>query len=295
MHDRMHNQTKLFDCSEELFFGSMANVSTQEKTEDYYKRLETEVATIIVPDLPLSGMFVTQQIAERLPKKSSLHLGILNSLRNMNLFKIDSSIDVSSNVGGFGIDGPLSTLIGQSMADPKRLVFGIVGDLAAFYDMNALGIRNIGNNVRIMLVNNNGGVEFRLNSEVERQLGDATNEFIAASGHNGSMQAWAESMGFVYIAARTKDEFTNSIDKFCSPSINIYSGPVLFEVFTAMKDEQTAFREIHQANSPNPEEASFDEIVQAPTGGASDSLKTRIKNITPDVAKRVYRKIVRRD
>ena len=50
----------------------------------------------------------------------------------------------------------MSVMIGESV-ETDELTFLITGDLAFFYDLNALGIRHIKNNVRILLVNNNGG------------------------------------------------------------------------------------------------------------------------------------------
>jgi hypothetical protein len=84
----------------------------------------------------------------------------------VNFFKFDESIDVICNVGGFGIDGPVSTLLGQSVSNRDRLYFGQIGDLAFFYDMNALGNRHVGGNLRILLVNNNLGVEFRISERI---------------------------------------------------------------------------------------------------------------------------------
>lgn len=42
----------------------------------------------------------------------------------------------------------------------KRIERLGVFDLSFFYDMNAAGIRHVGNNVRIILLNNGGGAEF---------------------------------------------------------------------------------------------------------------------------------------
>lgn len=153
VHDRFHGQTKLFDCSEDDFFSTVSSLS-KNSHNNYYESLNQEVEKITVPDLPMSTTLVAHELSKLIPDGSSLHLGILNSLRNMNFFKLKSSIDVSSNVGGFGIDGPISTLIGQSMVNKNKLMFGMLGDLAAFYDMNALGIRHISQNLRIVLVNN---------------------------------------------------------------------------------------------------------------------------------------------
>jgi 2-succinyl-5-enolpyruvyl-6-hydroxy-3-cyclohexene-1-carboxylate synthase len=166
----------------------------------------------------------------------------------MNFFELDDSIDVSCNVGGFGIDGAVSTLVGQSMADREKLYFGQLGDLAFFYDMNALGIHHISNNLRLLLVNNGRGVEFRINPVIENQFAEKLDEFTAAAGHYGSAKAWAESVGFHYMSASSKDEFLANIVDFCSPVISRFEKPVLFEVFTTVKDEKDGLKLLREAN-----------------------------------------------
>jgi 2-succinyl-5-enolpyruvyl-6-hydroxy-3-cyclohexene-1-carboxylate synthase len=286
IHDRFHKQTKLFDCPEGLFFSTLTDKSTK-ALSNYYKSLINEIQDIKVPDLPLSNTLVAYELSKHIPKYSNLHLGILNSLRNMNLFNLDETIDVISNVGGFGIDGPLSTLIGQSMVDKSKITFGLIGDLAAFYDMNALGIRHIGNNVRILLVNNNGGVEFRLNAEIEEQLAEATNEFISASGHNGSMKAWSESMGFEYVSARTKEDLHATIPDFCDANVGRYKRPVLFEVFTDFLDEQQSLEMIRSVNR----DQKHEDVPQAIYREFEIKKKIRngVKRIAPNSAKRIYK------
>lgn len=293
IHDRFQRQSKLFDCSEELFFETLAKITPKE-TSNYFKELSREVEDIKVPDLPLSNTFVSYELSRRLPKHSNLHLGILNSLRNMNFFNLDKTIDSSSNVGGFGIDGALSTLVGQSMADRNKLTFGLVGDLAAFYDMNALGIRHIHKNIRILLVNNGGGVEFRLNKSIEGQWADDTDEFISAMGHFGSMKAWAESMNFHYVSARSKKEVLDNIEDFCSPDLSKFDKPVLFEVFTKTADEQLGWKMMCESSLPKGVP-----IEESPEPGASSSiarskLKSGLKKVAPESAKRLYRSLRKR-
>ena len=250
-HQRLGNLRKQFDCPEYIFFNSLAEERLEIGENNFYNTIMEKIGEVIIPDLPLSNTLISQQMAKKLPKGSSLHLGILNSLRNMNFFELHDSIDSSCNVGGFGIDGAVSTLAGQSMANKNRLYFGQLGDLAFFYDMNALGIRHIGNNLRILLVNNGRGIEFRCNLNIEKPFGDKLDEFIAAGGHYvGGAKAWAESMGFEYFSASSKDEFLSRIDDFCSPDISRFSKPVLFEVFTTVESEKEGLRLIREANRP---------------------------------------------
>ena len=107
-----------------------------------------------------------------------------HKLPKPHFFPPDNDVETSSNVGGFGIDGCVSTLIGASLADPSALHICVTGDLAFFYDMNSLGNRHVGSNVRILLVNNNVGMTFKHTNHFAHTFGHEADEFIAAGGHN---------------------------------------------------------------------------------------------------------------
>ena len=232
---------KVFDCSEKCFFETMAQFKGDIQ---YYSRLEKNLEVEGVPQMPFSNLYVASKLSKMIPAGSYLHMGILNSLRSMDYFNVDNSVLCSSNVGGFGIDGALSTLLGQSMADKNKLAYCVVGDLAFFYDMNALGNRHVHNRLRIILVNNGRGVEFRLNKRLESQWAADTDDLIAAKGHFGSAKGWAESMGFGYLTASDKKEFDELFEDFCNPDINHFDKPMLLEVFTEVFDEQQALHNV---------------------------------------------------
>lgn len=225
--------SKLFVCKEEDFFSSLK--AEHSSSTVFYNKLDAACKKIKTPELPLCNALVCQYLSQYIPENSSLHLGILNSLRNMNFFQLPNNIDVVCNVGGFGIDGPVSSAIGQSLASDKK-VFALLGDLAFFYDMNALGIREIKNNLRILVVNNNRGEEFRLNPLLEGPFKEKTDVLVAAAGHNkGGMKGWAEACSFHYMTVSSKDMLEEKIKEFCTKS---YDKPVLFEVYTTNEDEQ---------------------------------------------------------
>ena len=236
---------KLFFCSERFFFDRLADSAG---TASYYGDIFHKIDSVPPIKIPFSNIYVCSVFSERIPKNSFLHLGILNSLRSMNFFKPDPSVRISCNVGGFGIDGALSTALGQSKADPKRLSFCLLGDLGFFYDMNALGNRHVGNNFRVLLINNGLGAEFRLNIGLESLWGSDTDELIAARGHFGSAKGWAESMGFVYMSAKDAKSFDAQIDAFCDANPDRFKHPVVFEVFTDVADEKKALREFRNYN-----------------------------------------------
>ena len=105
--------------------------------------------------LPILNLYTVKTLMKHIPKNSILHLGNSTTIRIAQLFELDESVEVYCNRGVNGIDGCVSTFVGQACVTDK-LCFLIVGDLTFFYDMNALWNRYLGSNVRIML-NNNGG------------------------------------------------------------------------------------------------------------------------------------------
>lgn len=246
IRDLWHKLSYVFEMPEQKFFEIYTPSNTQPSTA-FYDSLKALYDSIIlqIPQLPLSNTWIAQQTAHQIPANSTIHLGILNTLRNWNFFEFDNSINSACNTGGFGIDGILSTLLGASLNDTDKLNFVILGDLAFFYDMNALGNRHIGNNIRIMLINNGKGTEFRNYNNPAYIFGDDTDWFIAAGGHYGNksphlVKHYAEDLGFEYLSANDKDSFIKNLKHFVSPQP--LGKPVLFEVFTDSSDESDALK-----------------------------------------------------
>jgi 2-succinyl-5-enolpyruvyl-6-hydroxy-3-cyclohexene-1-carboxylate synthase len=222
---------------------------------------------------------MAMQLAPKLPINSVLHLGIFNSLRAWNFFEIDSSIRVYSNVGGFGIDGNMSTLIGASLAHKDKLYIGIFGDLSFFYDINSLGNRNVGNNIRILLVNNGKGTEFRNYENPGAKFGDLADKYIAAGGHNGNksqklVKHFAEDLGYDYLCASNKDEFLSVYEKFLSPDI---SQSVIFEVFTNSDEESDALRIMRNLMEPTFTDVVKNSAKQLLGHGGIQTIKNLVK------------------
>ena len=191
---------------------------------------------------------MARQLSRALPENSVLHLGILNTLRSWNFFEIPRSVLSYCNVGGFGIDGDMSSLVGASLAHPDKLYFGMLGDLAFFYDMNVLGNHHVGRNVRILLVNNGRGTEFRNYDHPGSAFGEDADKFIAAAGHYGNkspllIRHYAEDLGFEYLTASNKEEFAEMSKRFVTPEMT--DRPMLFEVFTDSEEESKALNGMH--------------------------------------------------
>lgn len=243
LRDSFGNLCRVFMMPEVEFFKHYAKDGSSHT--EYLESLDKEIENIKnkLPDLPFSNIWMAQQMVNKVPTGSELHLGILHSLRSLNFFKFPAGIQAKCNVGGFGIDGGVSAMMGASFVHPDKLFIGIFGDLAFFYDMNVMGNRHVGNNVRIILINNGKGNEFRNYHHPCAFLGEEADKFVAAAGHYGNksnklVRDYATDFGYEYFCASSKNEFLSIIDGFLSPVKS--SKPIIFEVFTETEDESKA-------------------------------------------------------
>ena len=247
LRDTFGNLRRVFMMHETDFFNHYKKKDCNHT--EYLDSLNKEIDEIKnkIPNLPFSNIWMAQQMHDKLPKGCEIHFGIYHSLRSWNFFKLPMGIQAKCNVGGFGIDGGVSSMIGASLSNSDKLFFGVFGDLAFFYDMNVIGNRHVGNNVRILLINNGKGNEFRNYGHPCFFLGDEADKYIAAAGHYGNMsnllvKNYAENLGYDYLKAANKEEFISVIEHFLSPHIG--DRPILFEVFTETDDESNALETI---------------------------------------------------
>jgi len=263
----------------ELDFFNIYNKKRQKKLEcSYYSTCISERENLLgkIPSLPFSNLWMAKKTAGKLPENSVLHLGILNSLRCWNYFDVPESVYVYSNTGGFGIDGDISSLVGASLVNPDKLYFGVMGDLAFFYDINVMGNRHVGNNLRLIVVNNGRGTEFTNYSHMAYKFGKETDKYIAAAGHFGNqseclIKHYAEDLGFKYMSAKTKEEYMSNLEDFLNRDADI---SIVFEVFTDSKDESDALKIIN-----NMEISSVNAVKNIVRGVVGEKNVDRLKKI----------------
>ncbi|NBA85284.1 2-succinyl-5-enolpyruvyl-6-hydroxy-3-cyclohexene-1-carboxylate synthase [Emticicia sp. CRIBPO] len=238
----------VFEMSEKNFFAHYTN-NDRNDSDSYLKICKNHLNELYnkIPELPFSNIWIASKISHRIPQDSTIHFGILNSLRSWNFFEIPGSVLSASNVGGFGIDGIISSLIGASFSNKNKLYFGVLGDLAFFYDMNVLGNRHVGNNLRILLVNNGTGTEFRQYQHLGAQFGEDADQYIAAGGHFGKkspvlVKHYAQDLGFEYLSASNKGDFDQVFERFLISEVT--EKPIILEVFTNSLDESEALEKI---------------------------------------------------
>jgi 2-succinyl-5-enolpyruvyl-6-hydroxy-3-cyclohexene-1-carboxylate synthase len=252
IRDQFKKLSYVFQLDEADFFKFYTPLEYSER--DAYlkecKSLDIELRKKL-PEIPFSNVWIASQIYTKLPTGSALHFGVLNSIRSWNMFQLPQDITSFANVGGFGIDGGVSSLIGASLSNPTKLYFGVFGDLAFFYDMNSIGNRHIRNNVRILIVNNGRGQEFRNHYHTGHLFGDDADKYIAAAGHFGNkshslVRDYAKNLGFQYLSASSKEEFENIYPDFVSSEIG--NSPIIFECFTDTQDEEIATKSYWSAD-----------------------------------------------
>ena len=254
LRDSYRQLTCVFEMEESAFFSHYANqsvVARHDYLDSCWAALKSTWAKVPAETLPFSNVWIASQTSQRIPTGSVLFLGILNTLRTWNYFDIPNTVYGYANTGGFGIDGYISSMLGASLVHPDKLYFCVAGDLAFFYDMNVLGNRHVGRNVRILLVNNGKGTEFRNYMHPGAAFGEEADKFIAAGGHYGNkshqlVRHYAEDLGYEYLSANTKEEYLQNLERFLTPEIT--DRPMLFEVFTNNEDESEAIRMMNTLN-----------------------------------------------
>lgn len=252
IRDTFKKLTNTFEMKEEDFFRAYAGEVTDRKHAqlDAFRKEIAEMYRL-VPELPLSNIWLAQNIIPRFPASACLELGVSNTMRAWTFFDFREETYTLANTGCRGIDGAIPTLLGMSLAHPDRLHFAVMGDLTFFYSFNVLGNRHVGKNLRILLVNNGCGEEFNIYPNRAYKIYDGNhekiNEFIAAGGHTGTkskmlVRHYAQDLGFEYLSASDKDEALTAIDRFLDESVTDRS--MILEVFTDMDAENEALRRI---------------------------------------------------
>lgn len=281
MRDRFRNLEYVFEMSVEQFMevipkGNGINTFYDECCREYKMMFSR------IPEIPFSNIWIANTLHDKMPGGCMLYFSILNSLRAWNFFNLSGSIITSCNVGGFGIDGPLSTALGAAIACPDRTVFVVTGDLAFFYDLNVLGNRHIGSNIRILLINNGCGTEFRNYDHPASYWGKEANLYMAAGGHFGKqskklVKDFVSDLGFEYLSASTKEDF---IEVYPRWTVTTSDKPIVLEVFTNSDDESVALDR-------------FRNIVPPPKGQQiKERMKSKVKELIGNDALSQVKKIL---
>lgn len=239
VRDPYYSLTHIFEGAVFEFFEMLQKYSnTSISNNSYYQIWKNEVSEIDLKDIEFSSLSIAKALSKSIPENSVLHTAILNSTRITQFFDFQNNIKCYSNLGSLGIDGCVPTFIGHSMVT-ENLSYLLIGDLSFFYGMNAIGIREIKNNVRIILLNNGGGEEFKIKLPY-----DNMDNFICAQ-NNHTAKGWVESLGFKYYSVSDNDSLEKTLEIFAQES----DSPMFLEIFLDIDKDAKIIRDIYLANN----------------------------------------------
>lgn len=187
---------------------------------------------------PFCDLKAFSLILPNLPSRSMLQMGNSASVRYVQLFNQRSDISYFANRGVSGIEGCTSSACGASFNFLGTTTL-ITGDLSFFYDTNGLWHKYVNSNLRIIIINNQGGGIFRIikGPSDTPQLSD-----YFEAHHEMTAQKNAERFNLEYLTAQNEKELSQSLQTFyhSSPKAKI------LEVFTPRLINDRVLKEYFQ-------------------------------------------------
>lgn len=224
--DPFRTLTDVIQCGPEYFLEHIVAARAAAPGERKYERRMLETAkSIPAPSSEHGELAAIGELMQALPPGSSLHIANSAPIRMTQPYDLDPSIDVFCNRGVNGIDGCLSTAIGYAASTPAP-TFVIIGDLTFFYDMNSLWIRNLPDNLRVLLLNNGGGAVMHV--PLPAAYSPVAGRHVSAE-HAMSARGWVVSLGIAYSAASTSESTVTGIEWLTDLD---EPGPRVLEVFS---------------------------------------------------------------
>lgn len=214
----------------EIFFGQLS-IQKENITPGYKqlwlqrKQLLEKLHRSFSGDVAYSDFFAFNKIMKAIPADTHLHLSNSSPIRYAQLFDNSNISSSWSNRGTSGIDGCTSTAIGAASASPDKQFVLVTGDVAFYYDINALWNEVDIENLKIILINNGGGGIFRIISG-ENAKPEMETFFETAQQRNAA--AIAAAYHWNYLAAKDEDELENTLKQFFSKD----QKRTILEIFT---------------------------------------------------------------
>jgi 2-succinyl-5-enolpyruvyl-6-hydroxy-3-cyclohexene-1-carboxylate synthase len=177
-----------------------------------------------------SDFSAIRSVVQSIPQGSILHCGNSSTVRYAMLFARED-LQWYANRGTAGIDGSVSTAIGQALGTDKEVVC-LVGDLSFFYDSNALWQKP--NNLSIVVINNGRGHIFQLikGPETTPQIAD-----WQQSAHDIDFSKLAAAFGWEYELVKNEEGIHALWPKKSTRAR-------IIEVYTAEADNAAIFQKL---------------------------------------------------
>lgn len=222
--DTFNHLNKIVPIEASQFFSSI-NVSGDKKHHQFEKAFtESKNYTLNVTEKYLCDFDVYAALSQYITTDASVnwHFGNSASIRYAQLFDFNKNANYFANRGVSGIEGCISTAIGVALAQPSKQNVLLIGDLAFYYNANAL--KAIPKNLKIILVNNAGGNIFRLIDGPSDVKGfDEYVEHHTLNNHS----LLAQQYGLVYLGCNEIKNLKETLNTFFKNN-----DKALLEIFT---------------------------------------------------------------
>lgn len=187
---------------------------------------------------PWSDLLVFRVLSKKLQGQLTLFNGNSSVIRYIQLFEWDERIKHLGNRGVSGIDGVTSTSVGYASAVEEEVIL-ISGDLAFLYDSNAFWQEEMPQNLKVIVVNNQGGGIFRIIDGPD-QSGWLEEHF--EQKHSRKAIDIARMYNLNYFSAANEEELNNSLDEWISSK-----GISILEIFTPGEENNRVLKNYFKA------------------------------------------------
>ena len=207
----------------------LSKMPTGVTKSDYTLKCSAEIEQIrilhkeFVSKTELSDMTVMAEIQRQTRPDTVLQLANSTSVRWMQLFETRADLTYYCNRGTSGIDGSLSTAAGFAYNSARNVLF-VTGDVSFIYDSNGLWNNYTGKNLKIIVLNNNGGNIFRFIGDKELMK---NNLHFFTTPHQVQIKLLVEAYGVDYLNCNEAADLSGKIEQL----LNSANATVL-EVFT---------------------------------------------------------------
>ena len=207
--------------------------SYQEKAEVFVRKF--------MDDKVFSEFHAVGELMRALPAASHLHLANSMPVRYANYCRplMKNQAFFHSNRGTSGIDGCTSTAVGHAV-NGHGLHTVLTGDMAFFYDRNALWHSAVPQNLRIVMLNNHGGGIFRL---IDGPKGLPELEDYFETSQLLRAENTARDFRMRYFAPKSLESLKEVLPVF----FDSITGPAILEIETDAKANQQVFEQFKVA------------------------------------------------
>ena len=248
--DTFKSVTDVFFTSAERFLSFLTElgekapmaVESQRKYTGQWQEAELRCRVALddfFKDGGLHELALVRRVMMRLPAGSNLHVANSMSVRYANFIGLNTEargVRVFANRGTSGIDGSTSTAVGHTLVS-GRPNFLITGDLAFFYDRNAFWHNYPIPDLRVLLLNNHGGLIFDV-LDGPSATPEAREYFVTRQALDG--RKLCEEFGIKRITIHLIESIEGAVDEF----LTFDGHPKLLEVEGDTATNKTVFERL---------------------------------------------------